>query len=117
MSRACNRARLALVLAALVAGRSDAVRDVAASEAELALDESPPSEPARTFDVAPGDTLWSIAASAMGDGTLWPALYRANRDRIKDPARIYPGQRLAVPEVAPEAVASVRREGEALVAD
>jgi nucleoid-associated protein YgaU len=53
----------------------------------------------------------------MGDGTLWPALYRANRDRIKDPARIYPGQRLAVPEVAPEAVASVRREGEALVTD
>jgi nucleoid-associated protein YgaU len=112
-----KRARLSLVLAALVAGRSDAVRDVAATDGELALDGAAEPEAARTLEVVPGDTLWSIAASAMGDGTLWPALYRANRDRIKDPARIYPGQHLAVPEVAPEAVASVRRDGEALVAD
>ena len=117
MSRGRSVARLALVLGALVAGRSDAARDGAPQESELALDESPATQPGRTREVAPGDTLWSIAVSAMGDGTLWPALYRANRDRIKDPARIYPGQRLAVPEVAPDAVASVRREGKALVAD
>jgi hypothetical protein len=42
---------------------------------------------------------------------------RANRDRIKDPARIYPGQRLAVPELDPESMASVRREAASLVAD
>jgi nucleoid-associated protein YgaU len=88
---------------------------------DAALGEAAAGEPdvgsARTREVEPGDTLWSIAVAALGDGTLWAAVYRANRDRIKDPARIYPGQRLAVPDVAPGAMAAVRREGAALAAD
>jgi nucleoid-associated protein YgaU len=65
--------------------------------------------------VRPGDTLWSIAEQAIGDGTLWPALYRANRDQIKDPALLHPGQRLSVPEVAPEQAGQVRREARQLL--
>ena len=47
--------------------------------------------------VEPGDSLSKIAERTLGDGALWPLLYRANRDRIKDPARVYPGQQLSVP--------------------
>jgi nucleoid-associated protein YgaU len=68
-----------------------------------------------TWEVRPGDTLWSIAEQAIGDGTLWPALYRANRDQIKDPALVHPGQRLRVPEVAPEEAGQVRREARQLL--
>jgi nucleoid-associated protein YgaU len=68
------------------------------------------------YEVQPGDTLWSIAVSAIGDGTLWPALYRANRDQIKDPAQVYPGQRLQVPEVPREERAGVRSEARDLLA-
>jgi nucleoid-associated protein YgaU len=109
------------VLAALCAGGPAAALSNHAPLDETALDVAAPdvaaAGPARTREVEPGDTLWSIAAAALGDGTLWAAVYRANRDRIKDPARIYPGQRLAVPEVDPGSMAGVRREGAALVAD
>ena len=44
--------------------------------------------------VEPGETLWQIAADAY----RWPELYRANRDQIKDPSLLYPGQRLAIPD-------------------
>ena len=120
--RANPRLALALVLAGVVAGGPAAPLANHAALDEAALDEpeaaeAAAAEPARTREVEPGDTLWSIAASALGDGTLWVAVYRANRDRIKDPARIYPGQRLAVPEVDPGSMASVRREAASLVAD
>jgi nucleoid-associated protein YgaU len=53
--------------------------------------------------VRPGESLSTIARSELGDLALWPVLYRANRDRIKDPARIYPGQQLTIPEPGSEA--------------
>lgn len=67
------------------------------------------------YEVQPGDTLWSIAEVALGDARLWPALYRANRDRIKDPRRVYPGQRLTVPSVEPSDVRALRREADTLL--
>lgn len=48
--------------------------------------------------VQPGESLSQIAAQTGGDPQLWPVLYRANRDQIKDPARLYPGQALLIPE-------------------
>ncbi len=47
--------------------------------------------------VQPGETLWQIAAALSGNPHRWPELYRANRDQIKDPSLLYPGQRLATP--------------------
>ncbi len=68
----------------------------------------------RIHEVRPGETLWQIAQRTVGDPTLWPALYVANRDQIKDPARVYPGQRLEIPRIEPEQRAAVRREAESL---
>jgi len=45
-----------------------------------------------------GETLWSIAEALSGDPYRWPELYRANRDQIQDPSRLYLGQRLAIPD-------------------
>jgi nucleoid-associated protein YgaU len=75
---------------------------------------APAQGDARIHQVRPGESLWTIARLTVGDPTLWPALYLANRDQIKDPARVYPGQRLAVPEIDPEERGSLRREAEAL---
>ena len=72
------------------------------------------SQGERIHEVQPGETLWEIAASTVGDATLWPALYLANRDRIKDPARVYPGQRLAIPQIEPGSQEALRREASSL---
>lgn len=49
-----------------------------------------------------GETLPQIAAQAdvYNDNTLWPLLYRANRDQISDPRHIWPGQVLRIPRNA-----------------
>jgi len=70
--------------------------------------------PAAFHDVRNGDTLATIAATTLGDPSLWPALYRANRDQIRDPARLYPGQRLEIPTLSPAEREAVRREAKAL---
>jgi nucleoid-associated protein YgaU len=46
-----------------------------------------------------GETLPQIASQAdvYGDASLWPLLYRANRDQISDPSVLWPGQVLRIP--------------------
>lgn len=62
-------------------------------------------EPVRAYDVREGDTLWIIAArpEVYGDPLLWPLLYKANRDQIRDPRQVYLGQVLDVPRNVSEA--------------
>ena len=57
----------------------------------------------RVHVVQPGETLWYIAAQVAGDPHLWPRLYRANRDQIVDPSRLYPGQVLSIPDFQSDA--------------
>ncbi|MGR3659694.1 MAG: LysM peptidoglycan-binding domain-containing protein, partial [Paracoccaceae bacterium] len=47
--------------------------------------------------VQPGNTLWGIASKTYGDGVLFVRVYEANKDRIRDPDLIYPGQVFSVP--------------------
>lgn len=53
-----------------------------------------------TVTVQPGFTLWGIAQDRYGDGVLYVQVFEANRDKIKDPNLIYPGQVFSVPETA-----------------
>ena len=57
-----------------------------------------PSEPeSRTYTVQKGDSLWKIAQKELGSGTLWNAIYEANRDTIQNPNAIWVGQVLVIP--------------------
>ncbi len=47
--------------------------------------------------VQPGENLWRLARNAYGAGTQYTVIYRANRDQIRDPAVIYPGQAFDIP--------------------
>lgn len=53
--------------------------------------------PQRTYTVVKGDCLWRIAQKFYSNGTLWPRIYDANRDKIKNPNLIYPGQVFVIP--------------------
>ncbi len=43
------------------------------------------------------DCLWRISQKVYRDARLWPRIYVANKDRIKDPDLIFPGQRFIIP--------------------
>lgn len=45
------------------------------------------------------DCLWRISLHVYRDARLWPLIYVANRDRIKDPDLIFPGQKFVIPPV------------------
>ncbi|MFY0596146.1 MAG: LysM peptidoglycan-binding domain-containing protein [Cognatishimia sp.] len=48
--------------------------------------------------VQPGTTLWAIAKENYGDGVQYVKVFEANKDRIRNPDLIYPGQIFTVPE-------------------
>lgn len=64
------------------------------------------------YTVKRGETLPQIAARSeiYNDQTLWPLIYRANRDQIRDPRFISPGQVLRIPRNASrEDISEARR--------
>ncbi len=76
---------------------------------------APADESVHVHQVKRGESLWTIAADVIGDPSLWPAIYRANRDQIKDPQLLYPGQRLTIPEIDRAEREAVRRESKTLL--
>lgn len=47
--------------------------------------------------VQPGNSLWRIARRTLGDGIQYTVIYEANREQIRDPDLIYPGQVFEIP--------------------
>lgn len=52
----------------------------------------------KTYTVQKGDCLWTIAEKNLGDGNRWKEIYELNRDSIRDPGLIYPGQEFVLPD-------------------
>jgi nucleoid-associated protein YgaU len=50
-----------------------------------------------TTVVSPGDSLWRISRVTYGAGLRYAVVYKANRDQIRNPNRIYPGQIFILP--------------------
>ncbi|MCB1339203.1 MAG: LysM peptidoglycan-binding domain-containing protein, partial [Maritimibacter sp.] len=48
--------------------------------------------------IQPGNTLWGIADKRYGAGLQYVKIFEANREFIKDPDLIYPGQVFTLPE-------------------
>ncbi len=68
--------------------------------AEAQTSEQPQETPApiRSVTVQAGDTLWAISRARFGDGVLYVRLFDANRELIRDPDLIFPGQVFTIPE-------------------
>jgi hypothetical protein len=65
-----------------------AVSAVCANAAEpLRLVDNPPDR----HIVVQGDTLWGISKKFLQDAWRWPEVWRLNKEEIKNPHRIYPG--------------------------
>ena len=51
-----------------------------------------------TVIIQPGYTLWAVARKTYGFGIQYVRIYHANKDQIRDPDLIYPGQIFKLPE-------------------
>lgn len=54
--------------------------------------------PGKAVIVKQGDTLWHIAERHYGAGVRYSKIFRNNRDQIRNPNQIYPGQRFKLPQ-------------------
>jgi nucleoid-associated protein YgaU len=54
--------------------------------------------PIKAITVQKGATLWAIARDRYGKGELYVRVFEANRDSIRDPDLIYPGQIFDLPD-------------------
>lgn len=61
---------------------------------DLVLNISAPEASANTYTVQSGDSLSKIGHHY---GVSWQKIYEANRDKLDDPDKIYPGQELTIP--------------------
>ncbi len=58
----------------------------------------PQSAEGQVVTVQWGNTLWGIAQEYLGEGVAYVQVYEANRDLIRNPDLIYPGQIFAIPD-------------------
>lgn len=53
----------------------------------------------RRLNVVRGDNLWNIARAHYGEGWRYTVIFDANKNQIRDPNLIYPGQVFSLPKV------------------
>ena len=61
---------------------------------DLVLNVTAPEAAANTYTVQSGDNLSKIGTKY---GVTWQQIYEANRDKLNDPDKIFPGQELTIP--------------------
>ncbi len=76
------------------------------------LRQEPEPKLLNQVEVLDGEDLAMVAArdEVYGDELLWPLIYKANRDQIKDPRQVFPGQTLIVPRDKTQAEQEEARE-------
>lgn len=77
----------------LIAGNVKGVSEVSADRV------SAPQQEAKVeyYTIESGDTLSAIAKRFLGNASAYPKIFEANREVIKDPNLIYPGQKIRIP--------------------
>jgi nucleoid-associated protein YgaU len=71
------------------------VQSGGSSTAPDAAGAAPPK--VETYTVQKGDSLSKIAKHVYGNANEWKKIFEANRDIIKNPDLIHPGQTLKIP--------------------
>lgn len=81
--------------AILMAGNVQGIEEVQAGG--LALADTNQVE-VEYYTIQSGDSLWNIAQKYLGNGNDYTKIFEANKEVIKDPDLIYPGQKIRIPK-------------------
>jgi nucleoid-associated protein YgaU len=81
----------------------DAIKTIPDWKTEIVADIKATSAGAgagsHNYTVKAGDTLSKIAKEHLGDANAYMDIFNANKDQLKDPDKIKPGQVLKIPAV------------------
>ncbi len=83
----------AMEKAVLMAGNVQGVEKVTADQVQA----PPQTGQVEYYTIQSGDNLSSIAKKFLGTASAYPKIFEANREVIKDPDKIYPGQKIRIP--------------------
>ena len=81
--------------AVLIAGNVQGVTEVSAEN--IKAPDPSPEKRVEYYVIQKGDTLSKIARQYLGNAMDYPKIFEANREVIKDPDLIYPGQKIRIP--------------------
>ena len=87
----------ALEKAVLMTGNALGLDKVQADQMSIA-DGSKVGGDDEFYVIQKGDTLWKIAEKAYGDGSKYNRIVEVNREVIRDPNKIFPGQKIRIPK-------------------
>lgn len=83
-----------LTIAGNIQGISKVVDNLTVAEPAPALADN------NFYDVKPGDNLSKISKEMYGDPNKYQAIFEANEPMLSHPDKIYPGQKLVIPNLA-----------------
>ncbi len=83
----------AMEKAVLMAGNVEGVTEVTIDD----LESPAPADSVEYYTIVKGDTLSGIAKKFYGNAMAYPKIFEANREVIRDPNLIYPGQKIRIP--------------------
>ena len=83
----------ALEKAVLMAGNVKGISEVKAE----GVAAPPPTVKAEYYEIVAGDTLSAIAQKYYGKASAYMKIFEANKEVIKDPDKIYVGQKIRIP--------------------
>jgi len=86
------------IIFALFAAALAAAPLMAQQRSDIKLQDNAPDR----YVVVPGDTLWSIAAKFLKDPWRWPEMWKLNRNELKNPHFIYPGDVIVLRRSEPQ---------------
>ncbi len=80
--------------------QGSATAPAAAAKTPESPSAASPEQEVSEYTIKQGDTLWDISSRLFRDPFLWPFIWKANPS-ITNPDLIYPGNKLAIPSLAP----------------
>ena len=97
-SKSWEAVEKAILMAGNVKGVGKVISNIEVSEnQDLAPGELGGSGNNPYYVIKSGDTLSAIAKQFLGDASKYPAIFEANREVIKHPDKIFPGQKIRIP--------------------